>query len=327
MAIEVELKVSVPDRPSVVGWLAAQAAGEPSTFRDTYYDWPDGSLEREGRKGAAGPDRRPRGRVSGRWSTFKAPMLDSTSTPEYETSVTDAIRASTRSSAASVSPTPSPTRITASTTGSDHSRAHAITATVVDVPELPDDTFLEVEALVGDGDDTSDALAALRSSANGLQRRRPGGRVLHRHGPTPEGVSVALPSAPDTRLTTQHRLPATTITGRRTTKGRAQPASASSPLVRSWSDPASTTLATPSGGCHRDRVELAVARQQAGCHRGRAEDQQCRGGLHDRRGRRRVRDAVGVREIMGHVAPPSRCGHAPGCSQHRRGTQLSTLLG
>ena len=118
MAIEVELKVRVPDRPSVVGWLAAQAAGEPSTYRDTYYDWPDGSLEREGRKGAAGPDRRPRGRVSGRRSTSKAPMLDSTSTPEYETSVTDATRASTRSSAASVSPTPSPTRITASTTGS-----------------------------------------------------------------------------------------------------------------------------------------------------------------------------------------------------------------
>jgi adenylate cyclase, class 2 len=160
MAIEVELKVRVPDRDSVVGWLAGQAAGEPSTYRDTYYDWPDGALERDGRKEL-------RVRVIDRTNgsrvlvTFKAPMLDSTSTPEYETTVADAdsMDAILRG------------------LGLAHAIAYkkhcinyrfqhqglAITATVVDVPELPDDTFLEVEALVGDGENTGDALAAIRS--------------------------------------------------------------------------------------------------------------------------------------------------------------------
>jgi adenylate cyclase class 2 len=160
MAIEVELKVRVPDRDSVVGCLAAQAAGEPSTYRDTYYDWPDGSLEREGRKELRVRviDHAGGSRVL---VTFKAPMLDSTSTPEYETSVADA---------QSIDAILCGLGLTHAIAYEKHCinyrfqhQDHAITATVVDVPELHDDTFLEVEALVGDGADTGDALAAIRS--------------------------------------------------------------------------------------------------------------------------------------------------------------------
>lgn len=160
MAIEVELKARVPDRDHAVAWLAGQAAGEPSTYRDTYYDWPDGSLERDGRKEL-------RVRVIDRADgaralvTFKAPMLDATSTPEYETTVADAasmdaiLRGLGLGHAIAYEKRCLNYRF--------RHQGHAITATVVDVPELPGDTFLEVETLVGDDEDTSDALAAIRS--------------------------------------------------------------------------------------------------------------------------------------------------------------------
>lgn len=44
-----------------------------------------------------------------------------------------------------------------------HHDGHAVTATVVQVPELPPDSFVEIEALVADGDETTGALAAVRS--------------------------------------------------------------------------------------------------------------------------------------------------------------------
>jgi adenylate cyclase, class 2 len=160
MAIEVELKVRVPDRASVVGWLAGQAAGEPSTYRDTYYDWPDGSLEREGRKELRVRviDHAGGSRVL---VTFKAPMLDSTSTPEYETTVADA--QSIDAILCGLGLTHAIAYEKNCINYRFQHQGHAITATVVDVPELPDDTFLEVEALVGDGDDTREALAAIRT--------------------------------------------------------------------------------------------------------------------------------------------------------------------
>lgn len=154
------MKVRVPDRDSVVGWLAGQATGEPSAYRDSYYDWPDGSLEREGRKEL-------RVRVVHRAGgsrvlvTFKAPMLDSTSTPEYETNVADAESMDAILRGLGLTHTIAYEKRCINYVF--RHQDHAITATVVDVPELPDDTFLEVEALVGNDDDTGDALAAIRS--------------------------------------------------------------------------------------------------------------------------------------------------------------------
>jgi adenylate cyclase, class 2 len=160
MAIEVELKVRVPDRDSVVGWLAGQATGELSTYRDTYYGWPDGALERDGRKELRIRVIDHAGESLG-LVTFKAPMLDSTSTPEYETTVADAESMDAILRGLGLA------HVIAYEKHCINYRfqheGHAITATVVEVPELPDDTFLEVEALVSDGENTGDALAAIRS--------------------------------------------------------------------------------------------------------------------------------------------------------------------
>lgn len=160
MAIEVELKVRVPDRGEAAAWLAGQAAGEPSTYRDTYYDWPDGSLERHGRTEM-------RIRVVGDTSgsqclvTLKAPMLDSASTPEYETTVADADNMDAILRGLGLLPAIAYEKRCINYRFRHN--GHMITATLVEVPELPHDTFLEVETLVRDGTDTSDALDAIRS--------------------------------------------------------------------------------------------------------------------------------------------------------------------
>jgi adenylate cyclase, class 2 len=160
MAIEVELKATLPDRDRAVAWLGRRATGEPSTYRDTYYDWPDGTMERDGRRelrvrvvDSAGGSRA--------LLTYKAPMLDVAMTPEYETSVADAAAMDAILCGLGL------THVIAYEKRCINfrfrHRGRAITATVVDVPELPADTFLEVETLVRDDDDTGDALAAVRS--------------------------------------------------------------------------------------------------------------------------------------------------------------------
>jgi adenylate cyclase, class 2 len=160
MAIKVELKARVPDRDRVVAWLAGQATGEPSTYRDTYYDWPDGSLERDGRK-----ELRVRviDRTIGFWAvvTFKGPMPDSTSRPVYGTTVTDARGMDAILLGLGLGHAIAYEKRCINYRFPHH--GHAIIATLVDIPELPDDTFLEVETLLGDNNDTSDALNAIRS--------------------------------------------------------------------------------------------------------------------------------------------------------------------
>jgi adenylate cyclase class 2 len=48
--IEAEVKARVRDPERVKEGLRARAAEHVSVYRDTYYDWPDGSLTAAGRE-------------------------------------------------------------------------------------------------------------------------------------------------------------------------------------------------------------------------------------------------------------------------------------
>ncbi|NVK78101.1 class IV adenylate cyclase [Streptomyces morookaense] len=147
--IEAELKVRVRDPEGVVRLLEQRAAGRSETYRDTYYDTPEGTLAREDRElrlrtitGADG---------TRSVLTYKEPRVDdaSGSKPEYETGVDN------------------PEAVHAALSGLGYVTAIAfekhchnydfeahgrrVLATLVRVPEL-DGTFLEVEALARDGE-------------------------------------------------------------------------------------------------------------------------------------------------------------------------------
>lgn len=158
MAIEVELKARVADPDHVRGELERRADAVASTYRDTYYDWPDRRLTSNGRQEL-------RVRVietdtaSRCLLTFKGAMLDKASTPEHETDVA------------------SPEAIAAILAGlglqhliayTKHCQnytfdvdGHQITATLVTVPEL-DGVFIEVETLIPDGVPADTAKTAIR---------------------------------------------------------------------------------------------------------------------------------------------------------------------
>lgn len=166
MPIEVERKARVADPDRVKALLARRAGAEASTYDDTYYDWPDGRLARDGgqelRVRVIETDDRQR-RVL---LTFKAAMLDRSSTPEFETTVGDA------------------STIDAILTGlglvhlvafrkhcwnfAFRADDHDIKATVVQVPELAGETFLEVETIVDTPARTSAATAAVDDVLTGL---------------------------------------------------------------------------------------------------------------------------------------------------------------
>jgi adenylate cyclase class 2 len=158
MPIEVELKARVNDPDHVRAELGRRAAGQASTYRDTYYDWPDRRLTGNGRQ-----ELRVRiietGSASRCVLTFKGAMLDQASTPEYETDVGS----------------PEAMGAILAGLGLEHLIAYTkhcenftfdaeglrIVATVVAVPEL-DGTFVEIETLVTDHAPVDAARAAVR---------------------------------------------------------------------------------------------------------------------------------------------------------------------
>jgi len=158
MAIEVELKARVTDRSRVRGALKARDPGEASTYRDTYYDWPDRRLLRNGRQ-----ELRVRViEVGGRTRyvlTFKGTMLDEASTPEYETGVADAVAIDQVLSALGLERVISYTKQCENFTFDV--RDHRIVATLVTVPEL-DGTFIEIETLVADGQPVDSGREAIK---------------------------------------------------------------------------------------------------------------------------------------------------------------------
>ncbi|WP_405860009.1 class IV adenylate cyclase [Streptomyces sp. NBC_01515] len=149
--IEAELKARVLSPDTVTRQLDERATARVEVYRDTYYDRPDGSLEKADQELRV---RTVRGAETTRTVlTFKEAAVDegSGSKPEYETSIEDADAAH------------------AILRGLGHVEViefekhcrnyefeafgRRMLATLVRVPEI-DGTFLEVEALVDEGDVT-----------------------------------------------------------------------------------------------------------------------------------------------------------------------------
>jgi adenylate cyclase class 2 len=153
MPIEVELKARLTDPNTVVARLGEHAKGETSTYRDTYYDWPDRHLELDGRRELRLRIVETGTETTCLW-TFKGAMLDTASTPEYETVVADANAAHTILIALGLEPVIDYTKQCLNFRFEYNDRQ--VVATVVQVPEI-DGVFLEAETLVPDGEDTTTA--------------------------------------------------------------------------------------------------------------------------------------------------------------------------
>jgi len=158
MAIEVELKARVSEPGRVRAVLAERSSGEVSTYRDTYYDWPDRRLTGNGRQELRVRIIETAGRTRC-LLTFKGAMLDEASTPEFETDVADAKAIDQILSALGLE------HLIAYTKECENFRfdaaGHPIVATVVTVPEV-DGTFIEIETLVPDGRPLDDGHRAIQ---------------------------------------------------------------------------------------------------------------------------------------------------------------------
>lgn len=160
--IEAELKARVRAPEAVARVLDERAEGRSETYRDTYYDLPDGSLRARDEElrlrvlaDHATGDRRT-------LLTFKAAAVDeaSGSKPEYETRVGDSGNAHAILEHLGYAP---------AIVFEKHCRSHAfeaygrqLLATLVRVPEL-DGTFLEIETLVQEETEVTAALDDIRA--------------------------------------------------------------------------------------------------------------------------------------------------------------------
>ena len=145
--IEAELKARVRDPEQLREQLGKLAAGENSTYHDTYYDWPGGQLTSAGRElrlrvvEMAGQRRA--------LLTYKEPAIDtaSGSKPEHETEVADPAAIDVMLRGLGL------TCLVAFEKRCTNYRFTALDrdmlATVVQVPEL-NGTFLEMETMTGE---------------------------------------------------------------------------------------------------------------------------------------------------------------------------------
>jgi adenylate cyclase class 2 len=178
--IEAELKARVHSPEAVMGLLDERATARVEVYRDTYYDRPDGSLEKAGEElrvrtvhGADG---------TRTVLTYKGVAVDedSGSKPEHETLVEDAQAAhAILRGLGYVEVIAFEKRCR---NYNFEARGRQLLATLVRVPEL-DGTFLEVETLVGEDevtaalDDIRAVLAELGIGAEDLTRETYTGAV------------------------------------------------------------------------------------------------------------------------------------------------------
>ncbi|MCP2255925.1 adenylate cyclase, class 2 [Prauserella aidingensis] len=159
MPVEAELTALVRDPHLVRTTLGGLAPVERSTYADTYYDRPDHSLD------AAGYELRVRTVTTADRTrtvlTYKQPSVHGTgSKPEHETTVADpdVLRETFLGLGLTV--------LTEFRKHCDNYRftrdGRDVLATVVEVPELPGQTFLEVET-VAEPDEVEAALGVVRS--------------------------------------------------------------------------------------------------------------------------------------------------------------------
>jgi adenylate cyclase class 2 len=159
MPIEVELKARVQDADALLRRLRDKSDGQPSTYRDTYYDWPDRRLGNAGRQELRIRVIEADSGTKALW-TFKGAMLDAASTPEFETMVTEPDMAQAILAQLGLEPVIAYTKHCVNFTF--ESDRHRVKASVVQVPEL-EGTFLEIETLVDDETAVDPAQAVIRS--------------------------------------------------------------------------------------------------------------------------------------------------------------------
>jgi adenylate cyclase class 2 len=160
MPVEAELTATVSDPSRVRAQLADRATVERSTYADTYYDWPDHSLDRNGfelrvRTITTGDTRRV-------ILTYKQPPVDtaSRSKPEHETEVDNA---------AVLYETFIGLGLVELISFEKHcenyrfsAQGRDLLATVVEIPELDGQVFIELETMA-EPDDVTGALAVVRA--------------------------------------------------------------------------------------------------------------------------------------------------------------------
>lgn len=166
MLIEAELKAVVRDVDAVRAALDERAPAEISTYADRYFDYPDHRLTAQGRelrvRTITDDDGRTRVLL-----TYKEPIVDagSGSKPEYETIAEDANVLTTVLAALGVG------EVIAFEKHCVNYRFTALgrelLATLVTVPELDGQTFIELETIT-EADDVNAALDVVRSALGEL---------------------------------------------------------------------------------------------------------------------------------------------------------------
>lgn len=164
MPVEAELSLIVSDRDRTHAALATRARPQRCLYADTYYDRPDRSLD------TAGYELRLRTITTADSArtllTYKQPAIDDAgSKPEHETTVADPKPLHTMLLGLGLVELVAFEKHCTNYQFTDHGRD--MLATVVTVPELPGQTFLEIETLV-DPDDVPAALDALRATVTDL---------------------------------------------------------------------------------------------------------------------------------------------------------------
>lgn len=164
MAVEAELTAVLRDPEHVHAELAKRATPETSVYADTYYDRPDESMDAEGyelrvRTITTGDNNRV-------VLTYKEPPVPGTrSKPEHETTVADPDVMRRVFTGLGLVEVISFEKHCTNYRFTDQGRD--MLATVVQIPELDGQTFLELETMA-ERDDVPAALDTLRSTLAGL---------------------------------------------------------------------------------------------------------------------------------------------------------------
>jgi adenylate cyclase class 2 len=165
VSVEAELTAVVREPEHVRAKLAERAEAEHCVYADTYYDRPDHSMDRDGyelrvRTITTGNDRRV-------VLTYKEPPVDeqSRSKPEHETTVADPVVMGTIFDGLGL------VELISLEKHCDNYRFIAdsrdMLATVVTIPELNGQTFIELETMA-ERDDLKAALASVRAVLDDL---------------------------------------------------------------------------------------------------------------------------------------------------------------
>jgi adenylate cyclase class 2 len=161
LSVEAEIKARVTDPDRLHAALSRRATGERSAYHDRYFDYPDRRWTADGHELRVRTVTSENGE-SRVLLTFKEPVIDadSGSKPEHETTAADAQVLVTVLTALGVQEIIEFGKHCTNYAFTD--RGRDLTATVVTVPELAGETFIELETTV-ESDQLDAALTVIRS--------------------------------------------------------------------------------------------------------------------------------------------------------------------